>query len=187
MLRLTLLALICLPGAAFAHSGAHSGGGAFVAGMVHPITGPDHILAMVGVGVWAAMIGGRALWAMPLAFVLAMLAGGMAGALGMTVSGIEPMITASVVLIGTAAALALRPALATVLVALAVFGAAHGFAHGVEGPGTGLVAYGAGFAGMTAGLHGLGIALGRMGAGWMPRTMGLATAVAGLGLAGGAL
>lgn len=80
-------ALLLTPTAALAHTGAHTGhaGGApLVAGLSHPLGGADHLLAMVAVGLWAAGIGGRAVWALPLAFVAAMVAGGGLGAAGST-------------------------------------------------------------------------------------------------------
>jgi urease accessory protein len=190
MFRIVFLTLVALPGAAFAHSGA-AAVTPLLAGLSHPIGGADHILAMLGVGLWASILGGRAILAMPLAFLVAMLMGGGLGAYGFAAPGVEPMIAASIIGIGAATALALRPALPLALCALAVFGAAHGFAHGVEGPSTGGFAYVAGFGLMTAGLHCVGLAIGltllRRGTLWLPRGLGLATAMAGLGLAGGAL
>lgn len=190
MFRITLAALMFLPGLALAHSGTVTGL-PFAAGVMHPVSGADHVLAMVGVGLWASILGGRALWAMPLAFVLAMLVGGVVGAFGIAVAGVEYVIVASVILIGLAAAFALRPELWVALLGLAVFGAAHGFAHGVEGPSAGLAVYGMGFAAMTAALHGTGLALGmglrKVGTVWTPRALGFVTALAGFGLAGGAI
>lgn len=190
MFRIVFLGLIALPGAALAHSGAATLP-PLLAGLSHPIGGWDHMLAMIGVGVWAGILGGRAVWAMPVAFLVAMLLGGGIGAYGFAVPGAEGMIAASIIGIGAAIALALRPALPLAQCALAVFGAAHGFAHGVEGPASGLVAYAAGFGLMTAVLHGAGLALGlavlKVRGPWLPRGLGFATTLAGLGLAGGAL
>lgn len=190
MFRIVFLTLITLPGAAFAHSGAATVA-PLLAGLSHPIGGADHMLAMLGVGLWASILGGRAILAMPLAFLGAMLGGGVLGAYGFAVPGVEPMIAASIIGIGAATALALRPTLPLAICALAMFGAAHGVAHGVEGPSIGAFAYAAGFGLMTAGLHCVGLAIGlalsRIRALWLPRGLGLATALAGLGLAGGAL
>ncbi len=184
MRRILLSALFVAPTAALAHPG-HEGGGLF-AGMAHPVGGADHLLAMVALGLLAAQIGGRAMVALPVAFVTAMILGGIAGFAGLPLPGVEPMILASVVVLGVMVALALRPHLAGVLAMAAVFGAAHGWAHGAEGPQAGMAAYAMGFAAMTALLHGAGIALGlglqRLLTGWPLRALGGATAVAGLGL-----
>ncbi|MDO5620249.1 MAG: HupE/UreJ family protein [Paracoccus sp. (in: a-proteobacteria)] len=172
--------LTLLPSAALAHPG-HDTGAPFMAGLNHPLGGTDHLLAMVAVGLWAALAGGRAIWAMPLTFVAAMLAGGALGAVGMTLPLVEPLILASSIIIGAAVALALRPSLAATLPLVALFGLAHGFAHGAEGPATGLVAYAAGFALATALLHLAGIGLGRFGL-TATRLLGAATMAAGLAL-----
>ena len=153
-----LLALV--PSLAVAHPG-HDESGSFISGFAHPLLGADHLLAMVAVGLWAALSGGRALWAYPAAFVVAMLAGGIMGAGGAELPVLEPAILASVVLIGAAAALALRVSLWAALPALALFGLAHGYAHGLEGPGG--AEYALGFVIATMGLHATGIGLARLG------------------------
>ncbi|MCE6960462.1 HupE/UreJ family protein [Cereibacter sphaeroides] len=180
------LGVALMPAVASAHPG-HAEGAALVAGLAHPLGGTDHMLAMVAVGLWAAVTGGRAVWAMPLAFLVAMLGGGLAGAAGLAVAAVEPMIFASTILFGAAAALALRPALPLALAAVAVFGAAHGLAHGTEGPQAGLAPYAAGFIAATAALHLTGLLAGRglarlAGAG-AARSLGAGAALAGLALA----
>ena len=179
--------LIAVPLLVHAHIG-HGETGAFGAGWAHPLGGADHALAMIAVGLWAAVSGGRALWAMPAAFVVAMLAGAVGGAAGLPLPGVEPIILASVVVLGVATALALRAPLAQVLPAIALFGLAHGAAHGAEGPASGLLAYGAGFAAATVALHLAGLALGlgvaRAHAA-LPRVFGAGAAGAGLLLAVG--
>ncbi|MDB6454500.1 HupE/UreJ family protein [Falsirhodobacter sp. 20TX0035] len=183
MTHLLTLALILSPSLALAHAG-HDHGSPFQAGLLHPIGGTDHVLAMLAVGLWAAVTGGRALSAMPLAFVAAMVLGGAMGMAGAGLPAVEPMILASVILLGVAAALALRPPLALSLGALAVFGAAHGFAHGAEGPQGQMTAYAAGFVIATAGLHlagiGAGLAMTRFA-----RILGAAVAAGGFLLAFG--
>ena len=174
-----LVLLMLMPTTALAHPG-HVEGSPFAAGLSHPMGGADHLLAMVAVGLWAASIGGRAVWALPLTFVSAMLAGGTLGAAGVHLPLVEPMILASSVLIGAAVALALQPGLAATLPVIAVFGLMHGHAHGVEGPAQGLMAYAAGFALATTVLHLAGVALGRLPT---VRWLGAATAAAGLMLA----
>lgn len=181
--------VLALPGAALAHVGAAAGPGpgqALLSGLAHPIGGADHLLAMVAVGLWAALIGGRALWALPLAFVGAMFAGGLAGAAGLILPGVEPMILASVVVLGAAVGLALRPGPLHAAAAVALFGLVHGQAHGVEAPATGMAGYAAGFALATMALHvagiGLGRALMRAAGPVLPRGAGAATALAGMAL-----
>jgi len=180
-LSLTLSALALAPTAALAHPGHDAG--TFVAGVMHPVGGTDHVLAMIAVGLWAAQLGGRALWAMPASFVGAMVAGGALGAMGLGFPAVEPMILASVMVIGVLVALATRLPLAAALPMIALFGAAHGWAHGAEGPQAGLMVYAAGFALVTAALHGVGILAGRGLGALALRGIGGATAVAGLALA----
>ncbi|WP_026155587.1 HupE/UreJ family protein [Paracoccus sp. N5] len=173
---LAVLLPLALPGAALAHPG-HADGTPFAAGLAHPWGGGDHLLAMVAIGLWAASLGGRAVWALPLAFVSAMVAGGALGAAHLALPLVEPVILASTILVGAAVALALRPPLHLALPVVAVFGLMHGYAHGAEGPGHGFAAYVAGFALATGALHLAGIALGRLA---LVRWLGAATAAAGL-------
>ena len=179
-LRLSL-PLILAPTLALAH-GTHDAG-TFLSGTVHPIGGADHVLAMVAVGLLAAQAGGRALWAMPASFVGAMLAGGALGFAGLALPAVEPMILASVVILGVLVAMAVRLPLTATLPMIALFGVAHGWAHGAEGPASGMAIYAAGFALVTAALHGAGIVLGRGLNGWGQRGLGGAAALAGLALA----
>ena len=124
-LAVGLATLSLLPAVAHAHPG-HVEGASLMMGLAHPVGGADHVLAMLAVGLWAAVTGGRGIWAMPAAFLAAMLGGGAMGAAGLELPVAEPMILASSILIGAAAALALRPALPLALAAIAMFGAAHG-------------------------------------------------------------
>lgn len=157
-LSVALAALASAPAIAHPFHGA----GDLGAGLVHPFLGLDHLLAMLAVGLWAAQLGGRALWAVPSAFVLAMLAGFGLGFAGYALPGVEPMIAASVLLFGLlAAARARLPATAGMLVAGA-FALSHGFAHAAEIPvGGAAVSYAFGLACATAALHALGLLLGR--------------------------
>jgi urease accessory protein len=152
-------ALIALSGAALAHSGAGVTS-SFTHGFVHPIGGLDHVLAMVAVGLYAALLGGRALWLVPATFIGAMAAG---GALGMTALALphgEIGIALSVIALGLAIALriSLPVLIATALAGL--FAILHGHAHGAEMPDASGLTYAAGFMLATALLHGVGIALG---------------------------
>lgn len=168
VLAAALGAAALAPATAFAHTGAgHLGG--FAAGVAHPLFGLDHLLAMVGVGLWAARLGraGRAsaLWAVPLAFLAAMVLGGVAAVAGLALPAAELGIAGSVVLLGLLVAASSRfsslvpTGAATALVA--AFALFHGHAHGLEMPAAAHpLAYGGGFLAATAALHGLGVALG---------------------------
>lgn len=183
-MRRLILAAALTPAAALAHEGAQGLG--LSAGLAHPVGGLDHVAAMVAVGLWAAMVGGRALWAYPLTFVAAMVAGGALGGFGVALWGVEHVIVVSVILLGALAALSARAPLALALPLIALFGAAHGAAHGLEGPEGGALAYTAGFALATAALHGAGLALGLgllRGGVWAARAAGAATAATGVFLA----
>jgi urease accessory protein len=161
--------------------------GSFAAGFSHPLFGADHILAMVAVGLWAALSGGRAVWALPVAFVGAMSVGFALALVGMPLPMVEPMILASVLLLGVLVALSVRLPLgagAGIVAALALF---HGHAHGAEMGGASAVSYLAGFAVATALLHGAGLLAGgmlaRMGGSLLTRGAGAAVALAGSALA----
>lgn len=133
--------------------------GGFAAGLAHPIGGLDHLLAMGAVGLWAAQTGGRALWAMPAAFILAMVAGGAWGLAGIALPGIELGILASLLALGGAVAASMRPPVAVSLAVVAAFALFHGHAHGAEMPDSASPAvYAAGFVLATAILHVAGIA-----------------------------
>lgn len=184
MRRLLPALLLMVPSVALAHPGHDQGADGFATGLAHPILGLDHLLAMVAVGVWAALAGGRAIWAAPATFLAAMLVSGLVGFGAAELALVEHVILASVIVLGLAVALLLRLPLPAALVLLAVFGAAHGYAHGLEG--TGQASYVAGFLVATAALHGAGIALGlfvqRRGQA-VARLAGGAIAVGGVALA----
>jgi len=186
MLRL-LPVLLLAPTAALAHAGAGPQGSPFASGLAHPLLGPDHLLAMIAVGLFAAMTAGRAVWAFPASFLGAMVAGGILGFEGIEAPMAEPTTLASVIVLGAAVAFALRPPLALACAAIAVFGAAHGHAHGLEGPPLGAVSYAAGFVIATAALHGTGLALGlaagRLERPAVGRALGGLACLAGLALA----
>lgn len=133
--------------------------GSFAAGLSHPVFGLDHILAMVAVGLWAAALGGRAIWALPVSFVGAMMVGFAAALAGMGLPFVEPMILVSVLALGLAVALSLRLPVAAAAGIVGIFALFHGHAHGGELGAAGALAFGAGFAISTALLHAAGIAL----------------------------
>ncbi len=155
-----LFSLCLLPSLAHAHVGAGETGG-LLHGMAHPMTGFDHMLAMVAIGLWAAQCGGRALWLVPLSFVMAMALGGLAGAMGWAIPLIEPGIIASVLILGLLVAGMVRLPLVAASAIAGIFAVLHGHAHGAEMPETvaGL-SYGLGFILSTAVLHGAGISAG---------------------------
>jgi urease accessory protein len=174
---------------AFAHTGVspvHD----LTHGFLHPLTGLDHVLAMVAVGLYAAQRGGRLLWLLPSAFVGTMIVGGILGYAGVPAPMVEQGIALSVIAMGALIALGVRlPTLAaTALVGL--FALAHGHAHGSEGGALASFAtYAAGFVAATALLHIAGIALGlaldRLGAlpaSVLKRAAGAAGAVAGIAI-----
>ena len=178
-----LAMLLLLPGAALAHPGHETGG--IVAGIAHPLGGADHLLAMLALGALAAQAGGRALWLLPAVFVGSMLAGGAAGWAGLPFTTAEPAILASVIVLGALLACAVQVPLAGLVGMAAVFGIAHGWAHGAEGPAAApeMLAYAVGFAVATALLHAAGILAVRSVAASVLRAAGAATAAAGVMLA----
>lgn len=154
----TAVALIGLAGAAQAHTG-HADGAGFGHGFAHPFAGLDHLLAMVTVGLWAAQRGGRALWAVPASFMGMMLVGGLLGMNGVALPSVELGIAASLVVLGSLVALAVRPSAAVGAAIVGAFALFHGHAHGAEAPEAAAPAlYAAGFVAATAVLHLIGIA-----------------------------
>ncbi|MEQ8965667.1 MAG: HupE/UreJ family protein [Azospirillaceae bacterium] len=179
-------ALALAAGAAEAHTG-HGPTAGFAHGVTHPILGADHVLAMVAVGLWAALAGGRSLWAVPAAFVGAMLVGGAVGMAGIGLPGVELLIVGSVVVLGALIAFGVRLPVAAGMAVVAAFAVFHGQAHGAEMPaGAGAIAYAAGFALATAALHGVGIAIasiaGKLAEPRVARAGGAAIALGGVGL-----
>lgn len=152
-----ILAMSTLPALAHLDPGEH---GSFMAGFTHPIFGADHVLAMVAVGLWAALIGGRGPWLVPAAFVGTMLVGFLAAMLGLPLPLVEPTILASVVVIGFLVALAVPVPVPVGMAAVGFFALFHGHAHGGEMGEAGMLGYALGFALATALIHGVGLALG---------------------------
>jgi len=176
----------CSP--AFAHTGSGSGG--FVGGFLHPVFGPDHVVAMVAVGLWGAFLGPPAIWLLPIVFPLVMAGGGVLGILGVPLPGVEIGIAISAVVLGLMVALAARPPLWVAAVLVGGFAIFHGHAHGGElPPGTDAVAFSVGFVVATGLLHLTGIAFGLL-ARWpigrvTVRAAGGAIALAGLAFLSG--
>jgi urease accessory protein len=133
----------------------------FAMGFAHPIGGIDHILAMVTVGVWGVLAGGRALWVWPAVFVSTMLTGFAAASLGLQLPWVPAAVSCSIIVLGLVVALAVKAPVWLGAALVGLFALFHGHAHGTEAIAASLVAYGAGFALATAGLHaaGIGVAL----------------------------
>ena len=193
--RLALAGAFSLtPALAFAHTGVGDAHG-FAHGFLHPIGGLDHVLAMVAVGIFAANLGGRALWAVPASFVALMAFGGFLGMAGIDLPFVELGIALSVVALGGAVALGWKNwPLDAAMALVGVFALFHGHAHGAEMPEAASgAAYAAGFMLATATLHlvgiGIGLAIGKVGA-HAPRViqaLGAVVAVAGMGLLAGVI
>ncbi|MCQ4631089.1 HupE/UreJ family protein [Shinella sp. CPCC 100929] len=188
-ITLALAALAATTAPAFAHLNPQEHG-SFMAGFSHPLFGLDHILVMVAVGLWAAQIGGKALWAVPTAFVATMALGFSLALAGIALPFVEPAILASVVALGLLVAMAVKLDTVVSAAIVAVFALFHGHAHGGELGSAGALSFGIGFVIATALLHGAGIGLGlgiaRLSGGAIAaRIIGGATALAGLALAFG--
>jgi urease accessory protein len=182
---------LALAAPALAHTGIEPHSHGFAAGFLHPLMGLDHLLAMLGVGVWAAQLGKRATWLLPAAFVAVMVAGAGLALAGAPLPMVEFGIAGSVLVIGALIAFGTRMPVGLAMGLVGLFALFHGYAHGTELSGfTHPAAYGAGFVIATALLHvaGVGIALAvRQHAAKLPfRVAGAAMAVVGGGLLLGA-
>jgi urease accessory protein len=171
---------------------AHTGVGphnSFASGIAHPLYGADHILAMLAVGLWGVLAGGRAIWVWPMAFVATMLAGFAAATMGLQLPFVEPAILSSIIILGLAVAFAVKGPVWLGATITSLFAFFHGHAHGTEATAASLIAYAAGFALATAGLHASGIALGRFAEGSIGkvaiRVMGALTLLGGIALLSG--
>ena len=158
--RLAPLLLLCLPAPALAHTGENVAAG-LLSGFLHPLTGIDHLLAMVAVGIWGTQLGRPAIWLLPLTFPLVMSVGGVLGVRGVPLPAVEVGVAGSAAALGLMILLAARPPVATAAILVGAFAIFHGHAHGTELPGAAdPLAYGAGFVLVTGLLHAAGIAIG---------------------------
>jgi urease accessory protein len=133
----------------------------FLSGLNHPVSGLDHIVAMVSVGLWGAQLGKPAIWVLPLTFPMVMAMGGFLGLVGMPLPGVEIGIAASAIVLGTAVLCEARPPLWLAAVLVGTFAVFHGYAHGAElPPGDSGFMYSLGFIAATGLLHGCGITVG---------------------------
>ena len=157
---LAMAALALASSAAFAHVQEGQAAG-LLSGLSHPVSGLDHVLAMVAVGLWGAQLGLPAIWLLPVAFPLVMAFGGFLGLVGIPLPGVEVGIALSAVSLGVAVAAEARPPLWATTLLVAVFAVFHGHAHGTELPeGQSGLAYSLGFVVATGLLHAGGIAIG---------------------------
>lgn len=186
---LVFLVLLSFPSAAHAHVDRQAGVG-FLTGFLHPILGLDHFLAMLSVGIVSAQLGGRRIFTVPAMFVLAMVAGAVAGVYGYQWPLIELGIALSVIVLGVAIATVGEdgrgwPVLG-VLAVVALFGSLHGHAHGLELPKSAdPVYYAAGFVTSTTAIHLLGVGIGHLfttRAAFMTTLRHMGSAMAGMGL-----
>ncbi|TWI64759.1 urease accessory protein [Bradyrhizobium huanghuaihaiense] len=158
----TAIVSFALTQPALAHEQAGVAGG-LLSGLLHPVTGIDHLIAMVAVGIWGAQLGAPAIWILPITFPLVMAIGGVLGVLHVPLPMPEVMIAVSAVILGIAVAARLRLPFAAAAVVVAVFAIFHGHAHGAELPrAANALAYGIGFVTATGLLHLCGIALGTL-------------------------
>ena len=154
------LLVLSLPSTASAHTEAGAFGG-FISGFVHPLTGLDHVVAMVAVGLWGAFLGTPAIWILPVVFPVVMAVGGALGVLGVPMPGVETGIALSGVILGIMAAFAAKPPLRIAGAIIGIFAIFHGHAHGTELPqAASALTYAAGFVIATGLLHLSGIAVG---------------------------
>jgi urease accessory protein len=152
--------LLLFPSLAFAHSETGTVGG-FISGLRHPVTGLDHIVAMVAVGLWGAFLGGRAMWMLPVVFPVVMAFGGALGVLGVPLPAVETGIAVSGVILGLMVACAVKPPLWVAAMIVGLFAIFHGHAHGTELPAAAnALTFAVGFVISTGLLHLSGIALG---------------------------
>ncbi len=154
-----LLALF--PSVAYAHDGTPLPFGGFLSGLVHPVLGYDHLLAMLSVGILSAQIGGRAIWTVPSTFVSVMALGGALGLIDIGLTSIELGIAASLVLLGLIIAAERKLPVLIAMAAVGFFAIFHGYAHGAEMPTTAEpVLYALGFLTGTALIHIAGVVIG---------------------------
>jgi urease accessory protein len=162
--RAVLLAALVLmavwPLVAWGHVESGQAGG-FISGLSHPVSGLDHVIAMVAVGLWGAQLGMPALWVLPVAFPMMMAFGGMLGLMGVPLPGVEIGIALSAVVLGALVLGQVRLPLIAAVGVVAIFAVFHGHAHGTElEPGQSAMLYSLGFVIATGLLHAAGITVG---------------------------
>jgi urease accessory protein len=145
---------------------AHTGTGAtfgFTSGFLHPVTGADHLVAVVAVGLWGAQLGNPAIWILPITFPLVMAIGGVIGVSGLEIPFTEGVVGFSGVALGLVVAARIRPPLWAAALLVGLFAIFHGYAHGKELPDAAdPIGYGVGFVTATGLLHLCGILIGTL-------------------------
>jgi urease accessory protein len=180
---LVAMSLAALASPAFAHVQTEQATG-FLSGLLHPVSGLDHVLAMVAVGLWGAQLGVPAIWLLPVTFPIVMALGGFLGLLGVPLPGVEVGIAASAILLGAAVMTERRLPLFAAAALVGFFAVFHGHAHGTElPPGQSGLLYSLGFVVATGCLHAVGIAIGAMHR-WPAGRIALRITGGGVGLAG---
>jgi urease accessory protein len=155
-----LLVAVFLPLGAWAHVASGEAGG-FLTGLQHPVSGLDHVLAMIAVGLWGAQLGAPALWILPVVFPMMMAMGGMLGLMGIPIPGVEVGIAVSAIVLGFMVLTEARLKIQLAMAIVAFFAIFHGHAHGTELPaGQSGLLYSIGFVAATGCLHGAGITVG---------------------------
>ncbi len=154
------LLLILVSATAYAHTETGVAGG-LISGLLHPVLGVDHLVAMVAVGLWGALLGAPAIWVLPITFPVVMALGALLGVAGVPLPAVEIGIAASAIALGAMVAADIRPPLVVAGVLVGLFAIFHGYAHGAELPtAVNPLAYGVGFVTATGLLHLLGILIG---------------------------
>ena len=158
--KMSIAVLLLLPATAHAHEEVGSATG-FLSGFHHPMSGLDHVLAMVAVGLWGAQLGKPAMWMLPVAFPMMMACGGMLGLMGLPLTGVEIGIALSALVLGVLVLGQVRLPIWAAVAVVAVFALFHGHAHGTElPPGSSAITYSIGFVIATGLLHAFGILIG---------------------------
>jgi urease accessory protein len=179
LLLLTLL--VATPALAHIERGQAAG---FFTGLSHPVSGLDHVLAMVAVGLWGAQLGVPAMWLLPVIFPMVMALGGTLGLIGIPLPFVEVSIALSAVLLGLMVMTEARPPVAVAAIMVGFFAVFHGHAHGTELPaGQSGLLYSMGFVAATGCLHGVGITIGLIHR-WPAGKIVLRIAGAGVALGG---
>lgn len=180
-----LLVALLASSPALAHTGAGESGG-FQTGFLHPLLGPDHVIAMIAVGLWGVFLGAPAIWVLPIVFPLVMALGGAFGMIGIPLPAVETGIALSAVVLGLCVALALKPPLPVAAVIVGAFAIFHGYAHGAEMPeAASALSYALGFVVATGLLHLAGILFGGL-AKWDAGRLAVRSAGGLIALAGAA-
>ena len=158
----TLLGVVMLaPVMGWSHVSQGETGGGFLSGFLHPMFGPDHVIAMIAVGIWGAQLGIPAIWLLPVTFPIVMAIGAVLGALGLPIPGVKFAIALSAVALGAMVALAARPPLWIAAMLVGAFAIFHGYPHGANlADSVNPMGFAIGFVVATGTLHAIGILIG---------------------------